>query len=145
MHYPISVSYRRKPIKFCSSDEDFVEVVYIVIKLWYSKHAKNRRFFCTHMVDFRRPDHINDFLNFAIVMLKDFCSSFSLIIWITIFISLHYCQIRVLAQFWAYKDLFTCLSNELGRLETDRGMEDKWFPFQIQNYWLRETQKWHLP
>ena len=28
MHYPISVSCRRKPIKFCSSDEDFVTVVY---------------------------------------------------------------------------------------------------------------------
>ena len=31
MHYPISVSCRRKPIKFCSSDEDFVAVVQIVI------------------------------------------------------------------------------------------------------------------
>ena len=26
MQYPISVSYRRKLIKFCSSDEDFVPV-----------------------------------------------------------------------------------------------------------------------
>ena len=29
MHYPITVSCRRKPIKFCSSDEDFVAVVAI--------------------------------------------------------------------------------------------------------------------
>ena len=33
MHYPISVSCRRKPIKFCNSDKDFVAVVLTVIKL----------------------------------------------------------------------------------------------------------------
>ena len=30
----------------------------VLIKLWYSKHAKNWLFFCIHMVDFRRPGHI---------------------------------------------------------------------------------------
>ena len=45
MYYPISVGCRRKPITFCNSGEDFVAVVLIVIKLWYSKYAKNRLFF----------------------------------------------------------------------------------------------------
>ena len=44
MHYPISVSCRRKSINCCRSGEDFV-VVETVIKLWYSKHVKNRWFF----------------------------------------------------------------------------------------------------
>ena len=35
--YPIFISHRRKSIKLCSIDEDFVVVVQIVIKLWWSR------------------------------------------------------------------------------------------------------------
>ena len=47
---PISVNFRRNPIKFCSSDRDYILLVYIVCKLWLSKDEKSAFFVLTWLI-----------------------------------------------------------------------------------------------
>ena len=58
MWYPISVNFRRKPIKFCSSDRDLLHLYKQSVSYDRAKTEKIGDF-CAHMVDFRRPGHIS--------------------------------------------------------------------------------------
>ena len=59
MWYPTAVNFRRKPIKFCSSNRDFIVLVSYEWFVSYDRgKTKKLVIFCTYMVDFCRPGHI---------------------------------------------------------------------------------------